>query len=136
MDAMLSQRSTMSRFDAAAALAMWIREVGDDIVVITFGNTSQEVAPRRGFALAEAMRNAHVGHATMGELAKQHADKLGYDRIIMISDMQLHDHLTAPKGTGYMVNVAGYQNAVGYGAWTHIDGWSEGVLKYIQALEA
>ena len=25
---------------------------------------------------------------------------------------------------------------VGYGKWTHIDGWSESVLEYIRALES
>ena len=28
-----------------------------------------------------------------------------------------------------------YQNGVGYGAWTHIDGWSEAVIDYIMAYE-
>lgn len=34
-----------------------------------------------------------------------------------------------------MINVASYRNGVGYGKWTHIDGFSEGVLKFIHALE-
>ena len=37
----------------------------------------------------------------------------------------------------YMINVASYQNGVGYGdGWLHIDGFSEAVLRYIVALEA
>jgi 60 kDa SS-A/Ro ribonucleoprotein len=35
-----------------------------------------------------------------------------------------------------MINVANYKNGVGYGAWTHVDGWSEAVVEYIRALEA
>jgi hypothetical protein len=31
--------------------------------------------------------------------------------------------------------VASYKNGVGYGAWTHIDGWSELVIEYIRELE-
>ena len=27
------------------------------------------------------------------------------------------------------------KDGVGYGAWTHIDGWSESVINYIQGLE-
>ena len=34
-----------------------------------------------------------------------------------------------------MINVASYENGVGYHKWTHIDGWSEAVLDYIQAIE-
>jgi len=43
------------------------------------------------------------------------------------------------KGTASAVplaiNVASYKNGVGYGKWTHIDGWSESVIEYIRALE-
>jgi len=27
------------------------------------------------------------------------------------------------------------KNGVGYGKWTHIDGWSESVVEYIRTLE-
>lgn len=40
-----------------------------------------------------------------------------------------------PKGRGYVINVASYKNGVGYGKWTHIDGWSESVIEYIRAAE-
>lgn len=36
---------------------------------------------------------------------------------------------------GYVINVASFKNGVGYGAWTHIDGWSEAVVEYIRAYE-
>jgi Mg-chelatase subunit ChlD len=39
------------------------------------------------------------------------------------------------RSTGYVINVASYKNGVGYGKWTHIDGWSESVIEYIRALE-
>jgi hypothetical protein len=38
-------------------------------------------------------------------------------------------------GGGYVINVASYKNGVGYGRWTHIDGWSESVVEYIRTLE-
>jgi hypothetical protein len=43
--------------------------------------------------------------------------------------------LAAPSGKGYLINVASYKNGVGYGKWTHIDGWSEAVIGYIRTLE-
>jgi 60 kDa SS-A/Ro ribonucleoprotein len=58
-----------------------------------------------------------------------------YDRILVISDEQSHDGVPAPNGRGYVVNVASARNGVGYGAWTHIDGWSEAVVDYIRSLE-
>jgi 60 kDa SS-A/Ro ribonucleoprotein len=36
---------------------------------------------------------------------------------------------------GYLINVASNKNGVGYGAWTHIDGFSEGVLRFIYEVE-
>jgi hypothetical protein len=35
-----------------------------------------------------------------------------------------------------VINVASNNNGVGYGAWTHIDGWSEAVVEFIAELEA
>jgi hypothetical protein len=58
-----------------------------------------------------------------------------YDRIIVITDEQSHDRVPAPKGKGYVINVASARNGVGYGAWSHIDGWSEAVIDYIRELE-
>ena len=58
-----------------------------------------------------------------------------YDRIIVITDEQSHDRVPAPKGKGYMINVASAKNGVGYGPWSHIDGWSEAVVEYIRELE-
>ena len=35
----------------------------------------------------------------------------------------------------YMINVASAQNGVGYGAWTHLDGFSENVLRWMAEFE-
>jgi hypothetical protein len=50
-------------------------------------------------------------------------------------DEQSHQELSAPNGRGYVVNVASARNGIGYGAWTHIDGWSENVLRYVVEAE-
>jgi 60 kDa SS-A/Ro ribonucleoprotein len=42
----------------------------------------------------------------------------------------------APRGKGYVINLASYKNGVGYGKWAHIDGWSESVVEYICTLES
>lgn len=39
--------------------------------------------------------------------------------------------MPAPNGKGYLINVASAKNGVGYGRWTHIDGFSEAVLTFI-----
>lgn len=131
----VSARSELTRRDAAAGLAMLVREVCEHVTVIGFGSTAAVLPNRRGFALAEAYRLG-PGGGTNTDTAKRLADKEGYDRVIILTDEQSHQRLSDPKGKGYVVNVASYQNGIGYGAWTHIDGWSESVVKYIQEVEA
>lgn len=131
----VSARSELTRTEAAGGLAMLIREVCEQVTVIGYGTTAKVLPNRRGFALAEAYRSG-PGGGTNTDTAKRLADKEGYDRIIILTDEQSHQRLSDPNGVGYVVNVAPYQNGIGYGAWTHIDGWSESVVKYIQEVEA
>ena len=56
--------------------------------------------------------------------------------MVVITDEQSHDRVNAPRGRGYVINVASNRNGVGYGEWTHIDGWSEAVIDYIAELES
>ena len=132
----LSERSDMGRTDAAAGLGMLLREVCEDVVVIGFGTQALRLPPRRGFALRDAYISG-PGGGTNTETAKQLAEREGYDRIIILTDEQSHQRLSDPTGcaTGYVVNIATNTNGIGYGRWTHIDGWSEGVVRYIMAAE-
>jgi len=135
MSAPLSGKSEMTRSDAACALAMMVREICDHCTVISFGTYAVEIPNRRGFALRDAIKSAHTEHGTDTDRAVKLANKSGYDRIIVITDEQSATQIGPPKGKGYMVNVASYQNGIGYGPWTHIDGFSEQILRYVQAAE-
>jgi hypothetical protein len=137
MMARLSQRSEMLRTDAAYGLAVLLREVCERVAVYTFSHEAKLVAPRRGFALRDAMERSQAhGGTELGRALLQVERAEAYDRIIVITDEQSHDRVPAPKGKGYMVNVASARNGVGYGQWTHVDGWSEAVVEYIRELEA
>lgn len=130
----VSSKSELLRVDAAGALAILAREICEDVEVIAFSGQPTVVPARRGFALAEAIKKTeHSG--TYTERAKQFADKEGYDRIIIITDEQSHQTLSNPNGKGYVINVASYQNGIGYNKWTHMDGWSESVLTFISEYE-
>src|SRR5580658_8537454 len=136
MTAPLSHRSEMQRTDAACGLAVLLREMGEKVGVFSFSDTLVEVPARRGFALRDAIdasqrhNSTQLGHA-VDELNRTHS----CDRLIVITDEQAHDKVPAPKGKGYVINVASYKNGVGYGKWTHIDGWSDSVVEYIRTLE-
>lgn len=134
MDSKLSAKSDMTRMDAAATLASVIN---GDVRVFSFSTMTKEVPPRRGMAGVDAIiKSQHHGGTELGT-AVRHANALPHDRLIVISDEQAAQPVPAPKADkAYMINVASYQNGVGYGAgWTHIDGFSEAVIRYIAAIE-
>jgi hypothetical protein len=137
MEAPLSRRSEMRRTDAAYGLAILLREIAEKVTIYSFSDQALLVPSRRGMALRDALEasqphsGTYLGKAIeLVEYAKQ-----PYDRLIVITDEQSHDHVPAPHGKGYVINVASNQNGVGYGAWTHVDGWSEAVVDYIAELE-
>ncbi len=134
MDALLSSRSEMRRNDAAYGLAVLLREISEKVSVYSFSDKLVRVANRSGFALRDAIHTSQPHSGTY--LGKALGDiKEDYDRLIVITDEQSHDPVPNPKALGYVINVASYKNGVGYGAWTHVDGWSDSVIEYIRALE-
>jgi hypothetical protein len=137
MTAPLSRRSEMLRTDAAYGLAVLVREMAEKAAVYSFSDRTVEVPARRGFALRDAIELSQPHHGTyLGNAVEWLNEHERYDRLIVITDEQAHDNVPAPKGKGYVINVASYKNGVGYGKWTHIDGWSEAVIEYIRALES
>ena len=137
MTARLSAKSEMLRTDAAYGLAILLREIAEKVAVYTFSDAAKLIAPRRGFALRDAMETSMTHGGTNLGAALAVVEAAGpYDRIVVITDEQSADRVPVPKGTGYMVNVASARNGVGYGTWKHIDGWSEAVVEYIRELEA
>lgn len=137
MDAKLSQKSDLTRMDAACALAALVRGIAD-ARVFSFSNAIVEVPARQGMALIDAiLRSQHHSGTYLGaavEAAKKAAPQA--QRMIVITDEQSADAVGAPLGKGYMLNVASNENGVGYGDWTKINGFSEAVVQYIQAAEA
>jgi hypothetical protein len=137
MTAPLSKRSEMQRTDAAYGLAVLVREIAEKAAVYSFSDRVVEVPARRGFALRDAIDASQKHSGTLlGNAVESLNKNERYDRLIVITDEQAHDTVPPPKGEGYVINVASYKNGVGYGKWTHIDGWSEAVIEYIRALES
>jgi len=133
----VSAKSDLDRYDAAAALAMLCSEVCEDVSVYAFSIETKRVAPRKGFALAEAIQNACPRNGTLMGKAVTAVNGTGYDRVIVISDEESQDRVPAPiEGTkAYILNVASYKNGVNRSEWTTITGFSENVLTYIAESE-
>lgn len=137
MGSQVSGKSDITRRDAAAALAMLLREICEECEVIAFGTEAGLVPPRRGFALNDAIGSGRFGHGTDTARALSLAASRGYDRVIVLTDEQSATNVgnPLPDTRGYMLNVATYQNGVGGKDWVRIDGWSEAVVDYIRELE-
>ncbi len=135
MDEKLSGKSDMTRLDAGAALASIINS---DRRVFTFSDTIVEVPARAGMAGVDTIVKSQAHSSTnLGEALYNLNQQVPADRIIVITDEQSHDKVTYPEAykKAYMINVASNKNGVGYGRWTHIDGFSENVIRFIHELE-
>ena len=141
MNYRLAKKGETTRMDAAAGLAILLREKTEEFCIATFSDVCVELPPRRGFALRDAIvkSQAHSGTYLKRALTQLqgNAEWQRLDRAIVVTDEQSHDGIL-PEWTrkAYVVNVAPYKNGLSYGnGWTHIDGWSERVVDYIFAVE-
>lgn len=137
MQSAISDKSEVTRNDAAAALAMVGVELSEKATIYGFSDHCTLVPTRHGMALRDVIQKWNAPASTyFGAAVAQVDASENYDRLIVISDEQSNDQVPNCKGRGYGINVAPYQNGVTYGGnWTHIDGFSEGTLGYISTIE-
>lgn len=136
MDWDISAKSDLKRYDTANGLAILARELCEQVAVYSFSNSLVRIPDRHGFALRDAIANSQPHSGTyLGASVQKINEVEQYDRLIVLTDEQSHDPVPNPKGKGYVINVATDKNGVGYGAWTHVDGWSEAIFDYIGEVE-
>lgn len=131
----LSSKSDLQRQDAAAALASVFKGKKR---VFSFADSIAEAPAYNGLAGVEAINRTNAGGGTdIGRAVRYINENVPCDRLIVITDEQSNSLVPTPKSKkAYMINVASNKNGIGYGnGWTHIDGWSEGIFKYIMATE-
>lgn len=144
MNAKLSEKSDLTRMDAAATLASVIP---GDRRVFTFSTNIVEVAARVGMAGIEQIIGSQPHMNTYLGAACRAMDGLRQRtrRLIVITDEESHDEVRVPTHyeRRYLINVASAQHGVSYGnphldepEWSaHLDGFSENVIKFIRELE-
>jgi 60 kDa SS-A/Ro ribonucleoprotein len=136
MDDKISEKSDLTRLNAACSLAILMREVCERVTVCTFSRGVVTVPPRRGFALAEAIDKSQAHGGTYMGLAVDLVQKQDHDRLVVFTDEQSSDVVKYLGPKAYIINVASYQNGVMYGQkTTHVSGFSESVVRYIQECE-
>ena len=139
MDDPLSEKSDLKRIDAAAALGAVVN--AGYLRVFTFSNNIVEVPARRGMAGVDAIIQSQPHRGTNLADAVARVNHLRHARLIVITDEQAGSDYygrSVPDPVckhAYMINVASCENGVGYGKWTHIDGFSESVLTWIHEFE-
>jgi len=130
--------SEATRMDAACAVAIHAREICSECAVYTFSERIVQVPNRRGFGLRDTIVGSQQHGGTYLGAAVQALNGIAnLSRIIVLTDEQSADSVPNPAHgvSGYVVNVAPYKYGVGYGPWTHIDGFSASVIRYIVATE-
>lgn len=136
MDAKLSEKSEMTRMDVAAGLGVLVSAIAERPRVFTFSEHLCEVPPFAGLALVQTIKRSQPNASTYLGAAVERLNQEPLDRLIVITDEQTADRVPNPTAKGYLINVASNTHGVGYGPWTHIDGWSERVLDFIHEYEA
>jgi hypothetical protein len=130
----MSERSEVSRADAACGLAILAREICDEVEVFTFSSRTVRVPDARGFALAHAIVKSQKHLSTyLGAAVREIA--CDCDRLIVFTDEQGYDALPGATGRSYLINVASYRHGVTHGRWTRVDGFAEAVIAWIAASE-
>lgn len=138
MDEALSSKSDLRRIDAAAALASVIK--GDYVRTFVYNTQCGEVPTYQGLSgVDQIVRKVGGGTDLTAGLAQ--TDRVEYDRLIVITDEQTTRYRApcprVPGARHYLINVGVEKNGVGYGnLWTHLDGFSESILRWIAASEA
>jgi 60 kDa SS-A/Ro ribonucleoprotein len=156
MNAALSGRSARNRLDAMAILVGCLVSACDHpVVYATAGSDSRKVHKTKliralpGSAMVaefrQSMRELGGGGIFLSQAMEQvRASERSADRVIVITDEQdmESDPLKMPDRAhrigrhNYLINVASARNGIGYRKWTHLDGFSDAVLKWIPAHEA
>lgn len=155
MGAMLSGKGAYSRYDAMAVLMGSLVAMSEDVVVYaTAGDDCARkhatcaVDATEGFGMAKTLRKANRDLGGGGIFLRQAMDYVygqekSAERVIVITDEQDTDSTAGGNAAkantfgrhNYLINVASYRNGIGYKAWTHIDGFSEAVLRWIPLYE-
>jgi uncharacterized protein with von Willebrand factor type A (vWA) domain len=139
MSCQLSGKGEVTRAQAAASIAAIMNEVCEFTKVYTFDNTAH-LCTEKGFSLADRCARSMGGtdiQRSTNDAVK--ANNRPFDRLIIITDEQSSgsyfskEVLRIPHK--YIVNVATYQNGIEYGKFIHINGFSDGIFKYIAEYE-
>jgi TROVE domain len=147
MQATVSGRSTMSRVEVAAIMAMATAKRASNVDVVIFGKTNKLVRKFEGMSVLrgveEVVRSVgSVGHATYGHTAiARWFDPTRHRRVVMFTDDQQHDsgHVRLDHvPLIYTFDLAGYRPSAlpaGEGGRYKLGGFTDATFAVMKVLE-
>lgn len=156
MGGRISEKSDLTRMEAAAALTVLARELCEDVVIYATAGEDWErkhatmrIPDYRGFALSNFITGPEVRNQIGGGgiFLTQCMDFIqkdytgSFDRVIVFTDEQDCDTGNSPDNArllgknNYILNVGSYQNGINSKKWLTITGFSEATLEFIRVLE-
>ncbi len=144
----VSNRSTMTRVEAAAVMAAVTAKRSAETDIVIFGLTNQRVALRKGLSIPQAVADlmalvGRVGHATNGHTAiRQNFHRGRHDRVVMFTDGQMRDSGSVDISMVpliYTVDLAGYRPRSTEAGWAGrymLAGFSDATFSLMHTLEA
>lgn len=135
MNTVISGKSELCRYEAAAALGVLVRGLAPSCRVFVYNDKCYEVANLKGLGLLDVIKQAvRGGTNTALALATVQRACPKLDRMILLTDEQSNDGIHRNWAThGYLINVAPYKPGLSLsGGWVRINGWSEKVVDWMQ----
>ena len=140
MDKPISAKSVLSRWEAAAGLAIQVA-FATSTRIFTFSTILKEVIAAASLATVAGIAHSQPHSSTylarsVGQLVQTGVTR-DIQRLIVITDEQSQDGIPpAPVRLSYLINVAPYAPGLDTSqGWTRISGWSDKVLHWIIAKE-
>jgi 60 kDa SS-A/Ro ribonucleoprotein len=134
----LSEKSEISRMDAACGLSILLREICEEVEIYSFSEFLALIPSRRGMALRDAIIKSQPSTCTYLGAAISALTTLSFDRMIVITDEQSRDDIPdTNRKHNYIINIAPYKKGVATNKnWHTINGFSENIIDYIHEYEA
>jgi hypothetical protein len=138
MGASMSSKSKATRMQAAASLAICLRETGN-CVVAGYDDGYYPMPNYRGIPLYDKLAAISGGATYTGRaterMLNEHND---IARLFVVTDEQAHDKIpNIGDRKGYYINVAPYKPSLPdvYNRWTRISGFSERIFEWVKIYE-
>jgi 60 kDa SS-A/Ro ribonucleoprotein len=134
----MSSKSDMNRRDGAVALAIMLRHICVDPVIVEFNGEAKIVQSVRGLALDKIMSQPNGSTDLANAISSVIKAIPKIDRVIVLTDEQSATSINyfVFSARRYMINVATEQNGIGYkNGWIHVDGFSANIIDFIEAKE-